>query len=363
MPMFLGAVILATTTFSSPQSAPAALENSRFFSPNGELCLVVRSWPGLGDFERATAEAYYQRDPIEEWLDQYPLPEMDEKVEAQPVRGALYRLWPGGRQERLSELAFGPHEPERVLISDDGHVITYFPVRGDGNAELMTIRTTDGSVVRTLLVRDVLTDNDWKWLSRGAEDDVRWSIHDDPRGPRLRATILVTEGRWNDPEARHETREIDLATGAVPPPDRNLCPASLIVAAEPDDGSSRHRATIFIGDTAAFDAADVDPIASQALLDRATERVTPEYPTVAYKARIAGRVRVEVVVGRDGRVEAARIQPLPFGIDQAVAKAVVNWTFAPHPSVAAAIRYSGSFVFRFEIVRNSRIETTTVTCH
>jgi TonB family protein len=320
--------------------------------------------PRLGDFERATAETYGQRDPIEEWLDQYPLPEVNEKAEAQPVRGALYRLWPGGRQERLAEFAFGSHESQRhVLVADDGHVVTYFPVTGNGNAELMTIRAPDGSVVRTLLVRDVLTNNDWEWLSRGAQDDVRWSIHDDPRGSKLRATILVTAGRWDDPEARHETRDIDLATGAVPPPDRNLCPAALIVAAEPDDGSSRNRTTILIGETAAFDAADVVPISSQALLDRATGRVTPEYPAVAYKARIAGRVRVDVVVGRDGRVEAARIQPLPFGIDQAVAKAIVNWTFAPSPGVAAATRYSGTFVFRFEIVRNSRIETTTVTCH
>lgn len=65
-------------------------------------------------------------------------------------------------------------------------------------------------------------------------------------------------------------------------------------------------------------------------------------------------------MGRDGHVEGARIQPLPFGIDQAVKAAIAGWEFAPYPSVAAATRFSGSFVFRFEIVRQSRLDVRAV---
>ena len=359
---FVGAVILATTaTVSSEQGDPSDFVNPRFLSPNGEMCLVIRRHPRLGDFERVSSEVYWHRDPVDEWLDQYPLPDVKPDENPQPVRGALYRRWPSGRQELLSGFAFRPQEPEdRVLVADDGHFVTYAPVGCGAKDELLTIRAPDGSIVRTLRVRDVVTRNDQQWLCRGLENDVRLSVDDDFGASKLRATILVTDGQWDYAEARHKTLEIDLATGAVPAPDRDLCPSALVVVAEADDGSTQRRGFMTLGDKKAFDAADVVPIASQALLERAVVRIIPEYPEVAGKARIAGRVRVDVVVGRDGHVEAARIQPLPFGIDEAVKAAIAIWEFAPYPSAADATRFSGSFIFRFEIVRPARLDVRTV---
>jgi len=54
-------------------------------------------------------------------------------------------------------------------------------------------------------------------------------------------------------------------------------------------------------------------------------------------------------------VEAARIQPLPFGIYEAAKAALLNWKFKPYPTAAEATRFSGSFIFRFEIVRHMRL--------
>jgi TonB family protein len=362
--MLAGAVILAAAVIgSSDPGDPSDYQNPKFFSPNGEMCLVIRRYPKIGDFDRVTSEAYWRRDPIDEWLDQYPLPDTGREEKPEPLRAALYRRWPGGHQALLSELALSNDADNRVLVANDGHVVTYAPLRGQAEAELLTIHAPDGSVVRTLLARDVLTRNDQQWLYRGSATDVRWSIHDDFGTPKLRATILVTDGKWEDAEARHEILEIDLATGAVPPPARNLCPAALLVVAEADDGTAPRKPMVSIGDQQAFDDRGVIPFASQALLDRAVTRIIPEYPEVAGKARIAGRVRVEVVVGRDGRVEAARIEPLPFGIDNAVKTAIEKWEFAPYPSAVEAVRFTGSFAFRFEIVRPHRIEPTTIRCH
>ncbi len=332
-------LLLATTVVASE---PRVFENPKFCSPNGELCLIVRDDPRLGDFERLTSHPGEQRDPIDEWLEQYPKAGTEPEAKAEPLRGVLYRRWPSGNHERLAELTFRDDEStDHALVTNEGFIATYESVGCRADAELLTIREQDGSVVRTLSVRDVFTPRDQQWLCRGNPDDVRWSVEE----ARLRATVLITDGLWDAPDAMHETLDIDPVTGAVPRPERDRCPAALVVAVEPVHGNY-----------ASFDE-DVVSIASQTLLDRAVERVIPEYPDIAAKARIAGNVRVDVLVGRDGRVESARVQPLPFGIDAAVKAAIARWTFQ-----AAATRVSGSFVFRFELVRSPRLEPRTVVC-
>ncbi len=342
------------TGSGSPRD-PSDFENPKFCSPNGETCLVIRRHPNVGDFERITTDAYWRRNPIEEWVEA-------PAAQPEPVRGALYRLWPGDYQQLLSEFAFPQDAPERALVADDGHFVTYGSVGCGAKAELLTIHAPDGSVVRTLLAREVFTRNDQQWLCRGAATDVRFSMEDDFGTSKLRTTFLVTEGKWDDAEARHETLEIDLATGDVPPPERDLCPAALLIVAEADDGTSPRKTPLPVGDQQAFSDPGIIRLASQELLQRAVTRVTPEYPEIAAKVRIAGRVRVDVVVGADGRVEAARIQPFGFGIDEAVKVAIMNWEFGPDPSGADAARVSGSFVFRFEVVRPP-IPVTTIRCH
>lgn len=321
---FLGAVLLAATA--------TTVGNPKVCSPNDEICVVTRRYPRIGDFERVTSEEYWRSDPVEDWLEQYPL-QQEKPTPEEPLRGAFYRRWPSGHYELLSEFVFDPQEwDHRSLLTDGGHFVTYVPMRCGAKAELLTIRAPDGSV-RKVLARDVVTTNDQQWLCRGSMDDLRWSIPaiDDKK---LRATILVTDGKWNDAEARHEVVDVDLTTGAVSRPDGDLCPAALTVAVEALDGNG------------------------SALLERAVVRPMPEYPEVATKARIAGRVRVDLVIGADGRVETARIQSMPFGIDAAVTAAIAKWEFAP-----GASSVSGSMVFRFEIHRHPRLEVRTISCH
>lgn len=315
----LGSLLLATTV-------AYGYENPRFVSPNGELCVVVRSFPRIGDFERVSEEEYWRREEAEAWLREEPVPA------PVPARGALYRIWPGDYRQLLAEFTFRPGEAyDHILVADDGYFVTWHPVRCGASAELLTIRDPDAAVVRTLRVRDVLTAHDQQWLCRGAASDVRVSL-----GETLRLTMLVTDGRGDDARARHHTIDIDHRTGAAAAPERDHCPAALLVVPEADDALPRARSD-----------PGVVPVASQSILDRAVVRVLPEYPDVAAKARISGRVGVQVVVGADGKVEAASIvKPLPFGLNEAVRSAIAKWEFAPAPS-----RESGVLAFRFEILR------------
>jgi TonB family protein len=59
-------------------------------------------------------------------------------------------------------------------------------------------------------------------------------------------------------------------------------------------------------------------------------RVEPVYPAEARAARISGIVIVEAIIDRNGGVRDVKVlKPLPFGLDQAAADAVKQWTFQP----------------------------------
>ena len=296
------------------------LENPRFCSPSGEYCVVVRHYPRLGDFERAPADEYWRTDPIDEWLEQYPAEPPQPPPPPEPARAAVYRRWPSGNQEFLYELTadwFG------ILVANDGTVVSYQPVQCDKKAKLLTVHSPDGSIVRTLHVLDVFTRHDQLWLCRDAIGGVRWTLDS-----ALQAKVLVTDTKWDDPESRFATMEIDLAKEDLPPPTRDLCPDAVRVETE------------------------------DMVLPSAIQRPMPEYPEVAIKARISGIVRARLVISRDGTVQSVTsTKPLPFGIDDAVRVALLQWTFDPQPEPL-----TGEIAFRFTILRYPIVITTTTQC-
>ena len=296
----------------------AVFENPRFCSPSGEFCVVLRHYPRIGDFDRVPAEEYRRTDPIDDWLEQYPAGPPAPPPPPEPARAAVYRRWPSGNQELLYELT---RDSDQFLVADDGFVVSYRPVHCDKKAQLLTVHAPDGSA-RTLHVQDVFTRHDQLWLCRGRADDVRWSFDS-----TLQATVLVTDTRWDDPESRFASLEIDPANDHLPAPARDLCPDAFRIDALPD-----------------------------AVLPPALHRQTPDYPEVAIKARVAGTVRARLLIGSDGTVQSVTItKPIPFGIDEAVRTALLQWIF--HPPQEPLI---GEIAFRFEILRNPVVMTTTI---
>lgn len=86
---------------------------------------------------------------------------------------------------------------------------------------------------------------------------------------------------------------------------------------------------------------------SSVLQGKAVVRRTPNYPPLARQIRLAGSVSVEVMLGLDGRVEAARaISGHPLLVSAAV-EAAREWRFEPTLLNGSPVRVSGVIVFNF----------------
>ena len=70
-------------------------------------------------------------------------------------------------------------------------------------------------------------------------------------------------------------------------------------------------------------------LGGQVLLGRLTSRVEPVYPRIAIQARVAGEVRLDAVVGTDGRVRELHVLSGHPMLVQAAVDAVRQWIFQP----------------------------------
>ncbi len=70
-------------------------------------------------------------------------------------------------------------------------------------------------------------------------------------------------------------------------------------------------------------------LGGQVLLGRLASRVEPVYPRIAIQARIAGEVRLDAVVGTDGRVRELHVLSGHPMLVQAAVDAVRQWIFQP----------------------------------
>jgi serine/threonine-protein kinase len=62
---------------------------------------------------------------------------------------------------------------------------------------------------------------------------------------------------------------------------------------------------------------------------RRTNFVEPQYPPAAAEAGLSGTVKLEITIGRDGRVADARVVDSVRGLDEAAVAAVRRWEYAP----------------------------------
>ena len=67
----------------------------------------------------------------------------------------------------------------------------------------------------------------------------------------------------------------------------------------------------------------------QAQPARVIRRVPPTYPTIAIQGRVEGVVRVQVIVGKDGRVKKASAVSGPALLRRSAVDAVQRWVYSP----------------------------------
>lgn len=85
------------------------------------------------------------------------------------------------------------------------------------------------------------------------------------------------------------------------------------------------------------------------LVDMATRKVNPAYPSVARTARITGIVKVEVIVDEDGKVAEVRNAAGPEMLRRAAMDAVKRWQFKPATRDGQPVKASGFVNFNFTL--------------
>jgi TonB family protein len=96
-------------------------------------------------------------------------------------------------------------------------------------------------------------------------------------------------------------------------------------------------------------ANDGEPMKVGSLVDAATSKVNPTYPQIARTARIAGVVKVEVVLDEQGAVAEIRNTNGPQMLRRAAEDAVKRWKFKPFMRDGQPVRASGFVNFNFTL--------------
>jgi TonB family protein len=102
------------------------------------------------------------------------------------------------------------------------------------------------------------------------------------------------------------------------------------------------------------------PRESNAVAPAVLRRVTGLYVPEAMRARMTGDVRIEAVVGTDGRVSEARVMtPLDsnFGLDEVALQAARRWLFTPGTIDGRAVPMVVSIVEQFRVASSATSTT------
>lgn len=130
------------------------------------------------------------------------------------------------------------------------------------------------------------------------------------------------------------------ATGSAPPPASPAPSAPQQQNASASSNTSR---------PAAERKAAGAPISVGSLHDKATQRVSPNYPPAARSLRVTGVVTVYVVVNEQGVVENVQRLSGPNLLQQAAADAARRWRFKPTVIDGQPVRVSGYISFSFTL--------------
>lgn len=95
--------------------------------------------------------------------------------------------------------------------------------------------------------------------------------------------------------------------------------------------------------------ADSSLVKMDSLVDLATRKFPPTYPPTARTARVAGVVKVEVVVDEEGSVTEVKTSEGPELLRRAAAEAVKRWKFKPATRDGQPVRMSGFVNFNFTL--------------
>lgn len=295
------------------------------------LLLFVLATSALGDFCIPSNDPWSATSPNGEWrLEVTRL--VTRKHDRR--RGTLYR---NGRRHARWTFVNG-WGPGAALVANDGTVVTRDHICSTGaGSDVVVIYRPDGSLVRSMALRDLLVDEDIAVLP-ATVSSIHW----------LESWRIEEEARHlildlAEPSAQKNVElPISLDSGELLTPKRRrlLGPPIVdpVVTYKPGGGDGG----ICEGGV---------PVSSEELLSRAMSPVAATYPPIAKKVHFGGDVLLELAVSDTGAVESVTLlKPQPFGLAEAAAATARTWQFQPLQRDGHPVRMCGRFVMSFALL-------------
>jgi TonB family protein len=242
---------------------------------------------------------------------------------------------------------------------------------GGANAQNMdaTALIEDASAVRLALARDARERTQWQREVAEARQRLVGSGNGAARAIRASAnratvaaapTVLASANRTTPPAATDSNtpagNSAPPAAAATNNPNTsdartgNAASAPASTAASPSSSPpQQNTANANNANSPATQSASGAPVAVGSLIEKATQRVSPNYPPTARSLRVSGVVMVHVVVNEQGAVEKVERMVGPNLLQPAAADAARRWKFRPTLVEGQPVLVAGYISFNFAL--------------
>jgi hypothetical protein len=267
---------------------------------------------------------------------------------------AFYSVDPNGQLNLVRELKLvNEVAPVAALVSDDGQYLATFNNRhslGSGDDAIVIYRT-DGELIRSLSLEDILTAKDIEVLRRSvssrhgrAEEHF---IDEDLQRLVLRIARCTEVDLCLEKPAEVA---INLAYGTLVHPVRDLLPrreptVSLRPGIRPGGQDSMAEADLPCVSRDSFSRAPVVPFDS--LQATAAVLPLPSFTELAIRARVTGTVILELLVDKGAVTCVKSLKGLPMGLSRLAQEAALQWRFSPSPDRKGPVRSVVAFGYSF----------------
>jgi hypothetical protein len=279
-------------------------------------------------------------------------------------RAFIYSVHPNGKFNLVTVFKLvNEVAPVTALVSDDGRYLATFDnwhSRGYGNDTIVIYRT-DGTLIRSLSLQDVLTTNDIVVLPRSTSS-IHWGEEHYIDEGNQQLLVLRIQRCTNYGPCSEKSGEvaIHLADGTLLRPARDLLPqptvtVSLRPASKPN-GQDRQVEPDALPCASQASFSNAPEVSFDSLQVAATDLALPSFPELARKARVQGSVILELLV-ENGAVACVRtVKGLPLGLTQSAWDAALQWRFSLSPGRRGPVRSVVAFDFSFDEVQQDREE-------
>lgn len=272
-----------------------------------------------------------------------------------PGQAALFAEPRGALPEPLATFSLvGSYPPAQVLVAGAGRYL----VTVHRSKWHLVIYRGDGSIVRQLMIEDLLSPRDRasQTYSTSSREPpwVRAAHTIDHDRDRLAFSLPTGHHFGGAATDRIARIEIDLRDGTLVHPLRDYLvhrepPRVTMIDPGPEAGTTPLEPvrSIVCRQGRSADPTTFAKAAEVPLGDLVTvSRPMPHYTEIGRKARVTGRVGLQLLIAESGLVACVGVtEGLPMGLSEEARKATLHWRFSPLPAGTGFVRSAAAFDF------------------